>query len=839
MNTSFAPIRFKHPLGPFLVSGLLAVLVLALAFSGQVIRDLERLQSAESDNLQWTLPQAEVEFMAYLHALNVKAPDGSTDLAELRKRYDILYSRIDTLSRARPFQDISVISPAFGSALNALREHVQAAVTLIDGSDAELRRALPALDQQAEALRPEVRLMSVLGLSHFARQSDLRRLQVAATLQRLAIVTAVLLLALGALSVFLLLVNRQTHQRGLLLEQANQRMNTILSTTLDGIIVFSIHGRVLEFNPAAEAIFGLTETEAKGRSITDLVVPDHLMDAVSAELDRLQSGAPRRLVGRGRVQLEARRSNGDVFPVELVLQSARDGEEEIFTAFVRDISQRIADEQELIEARDRALEGEKAKADVLTVMSHEIRTPLNGILGSLSLLEDSGLSESQTQLVHNMEVSGRVLMSHVDAVLDIARYEAGKLTLDTAPAYLGSLLQELIDSQSSLADARGTRIGWTWVGAPLHWVLTDRIRLQQILLNLVGNAIKFTENGRIDIEVEVLPDVCEDLPGCRYVEFRVSDTGVGIAEADIDRVFEDFQTSDPSFRRASGGSGLGLGIARRMTEAMQGYIGVESIPGAGSTFWVRLPLTPTAEPQTAGQHPPLDRDEPRLSVLVVEDNDINLRLIQSMLERDGHSVICATDGRSGVQRAAEQAFDVILMDISMPVMDGLQATGEIRRGGGPSAGATIYAVSANVLPQEQDRFLAAGMDGFIGKPLTLPALRRSLSPIGPEAGGDGPAQPEEAMRAGLLGRFLGETDALIAGLDPMTPTEADLGDFARRCHKIAGSAAVFGAQRLHLTLTAIEQAARANDRERLDRLLPELPRIWQETRSGFAAGSAG
>ncbi|MCA0869679.1 PAS domain S-box protein [Seohaeicola saemankumensis] len=838
MNTSFAPIRIKHPLGPFLVSGLLAVLVLALAFSGQVIRDLERLKSAESDNLQWTLPQAEVEYMAYLYALNVRAPDGSTDLAELRKRYDILYSRIDTLSRASPFQDISVVSPAFGTALSALREHVLAAVPLIDGPDAELRAALPALGQQAEALRTEVRLMSVLGLSYFARQSDLRRLEVAATLQRLAIVTAVLLLALAALSVFLLLVNRQTHQRGLLLAQANQRMNTILSTTLEGIIVFSIHGRVLEFNPAAEAIFGLSETEARGRSITELVIPDHLMEAVSAGLDRLRSGAPRRLVGQGRVQLEARRSNGEVFPVELVLQSARDGEEEIFIAFVRDISQRIADEQELIEARDRALDGEKAKADVLTMMSHEIRTPLNGILGNLSLLEDSGLSEGQTQLVHNMEVSGRVLMSHVDAVLDIARFEAGKLALDTAPAHLGSLLQELIDSQSSLAGARGTRIGWSWVGAPLHWVLTDRIRLQQILLNLVGNAIKFTENGRIDIEVEVLPEICEDLPDCRYVEFRVSDTGVGIAEADIDRVFEDFQTSDPSFRRASGGSGLGLGIARRMTEAMQGYIGVESIPGQGSTFWVRLPLTPAAEPQTAGQQLPSDSDEPRLSVLVVEDNDINLRLIQSMLERDGHRVTCATDGRSGVQRAAEQAFDVILMDISMPVMDGLQATGEIRRGGGPSAGATIYAVSANVLPQEQDRFLAAGMDGFIGKPLTLPALRRSLLGIGHDGGKDGPPEPVEDVRADLLARFVEETDALIAGLGPVPPADGDLDSFARRCHKTAGSAAVFGARRLHQTLTALEQAARAKDRERLDRLLPELPRIWQDTRAGFAAGAA-
>ncbi|MGR3803251.1 MAG: ATP-binding protein [Marinibacterium profundimaris] len=877
------PRDFDVVLGCCLALMLTVVLSLSLFYSRDVLNRLEQLQSARSDNVQWTLTQVEVEHLSFLNALERREADGEADLPRVREAYDVLFSRLATLRNGSLFHDLVATKPEFRAALTGVHDFMKAAMPLIDGPDEALRAALPALAEQTRAARQEVRRLSTTGLAYFAVNADLHRREIAATLRRLAFDAASLLVLLTALSLYLLLVNRQKSRRGIALEQANHRMNTILSTSLDGVIVTDATGRVLEFNGAAETIFRLSSAEMKGRLVTDLFHTDRLRDGGPAAMAQLREGGARQIVGQGRVRREARRSDGEIFPMELAVQAAHDGEDEILIAFVRDVSQQDADEKKLVEAHDRALAGEKAKADFLTVMSHEIRTPLNGLLGNLSLLGGSDLTEEQRQFLRNMDVSGRILLKHVDAVLDIARFEAGKLQLAQEPVHVDELMQNLVGGQIGNAAGRGNRLDWAWVGPPQHWVNSDAQRIYQILLNLVGNAIKFTEQGRITIEAETDPAPLPDAPKRLMIEFRVSDTGQGIAEDQITTIFDDFHTSDTSFGRAAGGAGLGLGICRRITNAMGGEIGVESMPGEGSTFWVRLPVIPTEAPAPKDKPPSRHPVRGALCILVVEDNDINLQVTCSMLEREGHSVTCARDGQSGVEKANAHRFDLILMDISMPVLDGLEATRQIRAGCGPSAQAPIIALSANVLPQDTERFHAAGMDDFLGKPLTLDALRRALctvysGPTGVEEAGSGrAAEPRHAGAPGdraaaakdpgatdrpssnptsnaqtssidankisdmrqtlgdagferLLGRFLDEADTLIRDLSAQDPQEDIAEHMIGRIHKVSGSAASFGTTEFRKLLNDTERAAKGELDMPLPELLARLAPCWQRTR---------
>ena len=832
--------------------GLAILLVVTLVFSRDVINDLESLDSANSDNVQWTLTQVEVEYHRMVQEISDAASTNSVDaenavlLADLRRSFDVFYSRVGILQNSPIFADLRQ-DEMFFAPLDRVSSFLEAQVATIDAPNDVLNSRINSLQEAALGIQGDVREVSVAGLSYFALRSDLGREEIALTLEHLALLVGILLLALTGVSLFLLSVNHQMRFRETELTQANARMNTILSTSLDGVVVTDVQGRVLEFNRAAEMIFQRSSKAVRGLPIGEVIVPPHLRDLHNAGMTRMMEKGTRRVVGKGRVQLEGMRANGEVFPVELALQSAVHEDSEIFIAFLRDISQRVADEQELIEARDKALLGEKAKADILTLMSHEIRTPLNGILGNLSLLEDTRLSGRQSNYLHNMQISGKILMQHVDAVLDIESFEAGKLQIVEAPVSLSALMQDIVDGQSGSATSRGNDVSWRWVGMPSPWVLTDGPRLQQVLLNLVGNAIKFTENGQVVLEAEVQPELGK---GKRpVIEFRVSDSGIGIPEADLQKIFDDFHTSDASFGRRAGGTGLGLGIARRLVKAMGGEIGVESVEGKGCTFWFRIPMAPTSAPEAVQDEVYLPEHKRNQRILVVEDNQINQQVIRNMLEREGHEAVCVDNGRDGVEMAAEHRFDMIFMDVSMPVLDGISATREIRNGTGVSSDVPIIAVSANVLPKDQKRFFEVGMNGFIGKPLTLDELRAVLGTAGPaeapvvESQAScmvDPAQVEEMREnvgadvfATFLARFIDETDALLGAWTGTTMQDGLPADMADEAHKIAGSAAVFGAVALRAALLSVEDLAREGRAEDLRAMLPELAQTWTATREAL------
>lgn len=816
------------PGGRAIFFGVALICMVAIGFLAvEIVRDLRLLNSANSDNVQWTLSQAEVEFLEMRHALDTARRQPEPDLDRLIEEFDIFYSRISTLETGALYESLRAL-PEFADPMRRIRRTLDDLVPLIDGPRAELAASLPRIESALGQSRADLRDLATSGLYHFARQSDSQRISIAVTLMRLGLLTAVLVMVLIFLLRHAQNASRQTERRGHELAAAYTRLNTILDTSLDAVLVADLSGKIQQFNPAAERIFKYDAQQVVGRNIVGLIVPDHLRDAHEAGMARLRAGGERRVVGRGRVRLDAMRSTGEVFPAELALETARTGSEEIIVGFLRDISHRVSSENELVEARDKALAGEKAKADFLAMMTHEIRTPLNGVLGNLSLLEETDLTPAQARYVHNMAVSGKLLMSHVDAVLDIARFESGATALRAEVVDPGQLVQDIVDSQTSAAEANGNTLDWAWTGAPADWIRVDASRLQQVLVNLIGNAIKFTRNGHVQVEIEQGEPL--DQPGAEaglWLEIRIIDTGIGIAETDLDRVFEDFQTSGCTQDKGLPGTGLGLGIARRFVRAMEGEIGAESTLGEGSVFWLRLPVRTARAPHNADRTGPGCTPAGPCSILLVEDNEINLDLACDMLRLMGHDVSIARNGQEAVEAAGAQRFDLILMDIRMPVMDGLAATRAIRDGQGPNRDAPIVALSANVLPEAKDRFIAGGMSDFLGKPLMKQELAQVLARVCSDAGlaEDAPCDPAVDDPLGALkARYLDETRALFDWLATMPDDWTEIAD---RAHRIAGSAAAFGQADLRMALLSVETTAEAEDAAALAQAVDQARRAWE------------
>lgn len=828
------------------LSGIL-LSVLSISFlATNVQREVEALAVANSDTTQWTLVQAEVELLALLvavhdaevHVSDVK--DLTSSLTEVRRRYDVLYSRVRLIGESQQFADLrsSAEAAQYIATLNAFLDKN---TPLIDGTDADLAAGLPGLLREVVELRSTARSFSLMGVRFYAEDSDLKREGVATTLAKIGYLTLALVLALlGGIAILMSMYRRSIRSERSAAEARN-RLQEVIATSLDGIIATDGDGRVIEYNGAAERLFGYTWAEAVGQDMADLIIPDHLRAAHLEGMRRYRSGGERRVVGKGLVRLEAKRKDGAVFPVELSLSSATFGGKEIFVSFLRDISDRVASEQELILTRDRAVAGERAKAELLAVMSHEMRTPLNGIMGAIELLQDTKLTARQERFLAAMNTSAGLLLHHVNGVLSMSRAEAGQLDLQTTEVDPAVLLQELVESQRHAIEAHGNRIHCDTDAAPER-IWADTLRLRQVILNLVGNANKFTRNGEIRVE-------CDRVEDLELVEFRVLDTGIGIAEEHLEHIFEEFRTLDSSYARQAEGTGLGLAIARRLVQAMGGEIGVDSEPGEGSIFWVRLPIGAPVHREERLRKQPEARPVPHvvsdtaLKILLVEDNQINRLVAREMLQKSGHVVIEAHDGREGVHLAGLQAYDVILMDISMPDMDGVEATRHIRGSDGPNRDTPIIALTAHALAEDTRRFLAAGITKALVKPLSLAALQQAIAGVADGVEPDADTEnasvssafgfladsmgPEKAGR--LLDAFRSEAEALV---QRMATAEWDgLSDPARAdaVHKVAGSAAIMGAAALHKSLQGLEKSYRQGDGPAAARSLAQLQKRWQAT----------
>jgi len=362
----------------------------------------------------------------------------------------------------------------------------------------------------------------------------------------------------------------------------------------------------------------------------------------------------------------------------------------------------------------QAQEVSRLKSEFLANISHEVRTPMNGIMGMAEVLIGTPLDAEQQEYLRLIRVSTDSLLSIINDILDFSKIEAGKLDLDRVDLHLHELIPDIAKSMRVIAVQKGLTLECHVDGNVPARLLGDPIRIRQVLVNLIGNAIKFTASGLVRVTVE--PQT-PGQPG--ELLFSVRDTGIGIPEEQQKHIFEAFRQADGSTSRKYGGTGLGLAICTRLTSMMGGRIWVDSRPQAGSVFHFTAILSlPEGSPVLSNEHKKPLPALRQLHVLLAEDNPVNQKVAMRLLERGGHSVVCANDGQEALEAFRREPFDVILMDVQMPNMDGIEATAEIRRLETSDRKRTpILALTANAMKGDRERCLSAGMDGYVPKPL--------------------------------------------------------------------------------------------------------------------------
>ncbi|HEX8383240.1 MAG TPA: PAS domain S-box protein [Sphingomonas sp.] len=594
-----------------------------------------------------------------------------------------------------------------------------------------------------------------------------------------------------------------------LLTEREERFRLITDQASDMISLHGVDGRYLFMSPSSQRVLGYDPAVLLGRTATDLAPPeDHAL--LRTHHDSLLSGDPD-AVSSARFRL--RRSDGTLVWIEAAARVARYRGQTCTISVSRDVTEQVETERALQAARVEAEAAATAKSSFLATMSHEIRTPMTGVLGMIELLRGDLEPAERERFFGRLEQSAKTLMTVLDDVLDYSKIESGSLALEQASFHLEAAVRGVVDLFAGAASQKGLSLELAGP-ATESFVLGDAARIQQVLSNLVGNAIKFTDTGGITVRLSAVPDD----GGCVRWRIAVADTGIGVDAGAKDQLFAPFVQADLSTTRRFGGTGLGLAICKRLVTAMDGTIGVEPAPW-GSVFWFELPLaTGEGRAETPAPSLPVAGNFARqpLRVLVAEDNEINQLLVTSLLRRLGHAVVCVANGALAVEQAAGGLFDVVLMDMQMPVMDGVAATHGIRRLGGHAGDVPIIALTADALPERRRFYDNIGLSGFLAKPIDVALLKNLLDAIVP-AEIVVPAFLDPTRLAELRDEMGEELlDMLVAMLTQEAATRPDLiralvaaGDLdgaRREAHALRGAAANVGATRLAVAAEMVEHA---------------------------------
>ncbi len=634
------------------------------------------------------------------------------------------------------------------------------------------------------------------------------------------------------------------------LRRTSRFLETVLNAIQDGICVLSPDLTVIKVNRAMDAMCdqgGKLEGRACHEAFHGLALP-------CGHCPALRAMTTRKLAISVVPRVDA---SGTAGWVELFCYPLFDENGAVtgVAEIVRDVTASKKLEAELAAALERAEAGSQAKGEFLANMSHEIRTPLNAVLGYVQLMLRDSLEPRQRERLAVVEESAEALLSIINDILDYSKIEAGRLELKSESFDLVRCLEAVVREQELLARNKGLRlILCRGPGLP-RAVRGDGLRLRQILRNLINNAVKYTEKGSVVVTVSLEGRETSDQGGPDRVvlRFAVADTGVGIPETQQAAIFDSFTQVNGGLTKHQAGTGLGLAICRRLAELMGGCVSMKSRLGAGSVFWLTCSFeeAPALAPVDCGQiGEPRDGNLPRLRILLVEDNQVNRVFASDLLQSQGHEVAMAGNGREALDFLAEQSVDVVLMDIQMPVMDGLTATRAIRAGHRDiDPGLPVVGLSAYAMDQERERFLAAGLDDYIIKPIAVDeffrAVGRALAKHGrPPVLGAQPARAPRAEavldtaslfaqyrhKAGLLARvgreFLSSVPEQLQALEAALGHN-DLSVCERVAHTLKGNAAMFGAAAMRSLAAEVEKAAAEGDAAQVQALWPALAQACQ------------
>lgn len=616
---------------------------------------------------------------------------------------------------------------------------------------------------------------------------------------------------------------------------ASERQLALLADNItDAVLRYDLSGICTYASPSVADVLGEREETFVGNRATARMHPDAREKIASAE-GRLLNGESEKERFTYRRFIDAEDGSPVYIEAECAIaRSTETGEAEGIVVSARDVTERTELELQLIRARRHAENAARAKSEFLANMSHEIRTPMNGVLGFAELMLQSELDTEQQRHAELIVQSGRSMMLLLNDILDLSKIEAGQISIDNRPVDLNALVDECAALHRASAEKKNIELTFIGEDDPI-WAQTDGLRLRQIILNLVGNAVKFTERGEITVRFSTHGD---------QITISVKDTGIGISEDRLDRIFNPFEQGENDTARRYGGTGLGLSISRQLAELLGGFIDVESRPGHGTCFTLSLPLVEAS-------HGAFAEDEPKLAepqslpqaarILLAEDHDVNRLLVTAMLERCDQKVSIARDGNEAVTMILdsfqrEEPYDLVLMDVQMPGCDGYAATRAIRAEGIKPEVLPIIALTANAFPEDIAAARDAGMQAHLSKPLAFSSLVTALQRWLPtkiieddgrlytEARGktephDGAVYEFDA-RAGktahspaLIERWQERRREALEAVDAavrqgsLTGCEGD--DLARLVHKLAGTAGMFGEEELGDRAAAFERALRS------------------------------
>lgn len=662
----------------------------------------------------------------------------------------------------------------------------------------------------------------------------------------------------------------QAYQNELKIIESEARFRTIINTSLDGMIILDNKALINLISPAAERILGITKKQAIGKSFIELVLPEQEKESFFDLLEFYTDSQEHSVFG-SRNKIVARRADGFEFPAEITLTPLKQLEEIFFVIFIRDITAQQHSETLLLEARNQAEQANRSKSRFLAMMSHEIRTPIVGVIGILDLLvDDYSLSDNQLLLVNQAQESSENLLSILNDVLDWSRVEQGKLELNIEAFSLDSMMRSINQLMSPLANSKNLRLSIVKDEHVPSYLMGDPGRLRQVLLNLLSNAIKFTEKGDISLHVST-EDKDVNIGDYSHITFSVKDQGIGISKEDQKLLFKEFSQLDPNSRNRTGGTGLGLAISHHLIHLMGGHIKVESELNKGTEFSFHLSFQVAKSNQKLGRAD-IDKLIPLqpYHLLLVEDVKTNHFVIRKQLQTAGYEVSSAWDGQEAVNLCKEQEFDIILMDMAMPNMSGLEATQYLRKQ--LNIITPIIGLSAHAYDRDKEAALNAGMNEFLTKPVRRTHLLEALTYFWPSSPStEAPKHDQKSGNEHVSGtkassKNSSQSDKLeislidnavfeqirtdlgiesfqfilrafpednvnfirnLENLKTVTSIEQELA--IRSAHSLKGSSSSLGFKKLSLMAATMEKAARDNDYEALKAHLDDLLAAWEET----------
>ncbi len=541
------------------------------------------------------------------------------------------------------------------------------------------------------------------------------------------------------------------------LRESEESYRIVAESANDGIITINRKSEILFVNSAAERIFGYTKAEMEGNLLT-MLMPEHLKQAHMTGSQRYMDTGVRNIPWRG-VEVPARHKDGHEVFIEISFGEFKDQENHLFTGIVRDVTERKKVAAELHKAKEDAEAATRAKSQFLANMSHEIRTPMNSIIGLTGLLLEGDLPPDQVDLMETVRYSAEALLTIINDILDFSKIEAGKLDFDLVDFDFRQMIGE-VRSLFVEQSLRGNNKLYFEVAPEIPSALRgDPGRIRQVLTNLVSNAIKFTENGKVSVMVYLVREENEEIE----LRFRISDTGIGIPPEKLENLFQPFSQADGSINRKFGGTGLGLAICKQLVKIMNGEIGVESEVEKGSTFWFTASFTKSGfieeeveennltekvsekvavcpfrkiAEKTNGNGHKSDEQQPivdtsEVKILIADDNAVNQKVALLMLKSLGYRADVAENGVEVLDALRRRQYDIVLMDVQMPEMDGLEATRRIRREWKDKKQPRIIAMTANAMRGDREECLEAGMDDYLSKPVRKEELRDAVGKFSP------------------------------------------------------------------------------------------------------------